>query len=120
MSFLLVPIFSRAAHITSRNFRTTNLLLQLDMNSLFQTTSRLVFGRKPILNTLIQTRNKMKTHKAAAKRFIKTGTGYKRKQAGRNHGNGGFSSNSLRHLDSFVSVTDRGSQLKKLKKFLEC
>lgn len=90
------------------------------MNSIFQSASKLVFGKRPALNTLIQTRNKMKTHKAAAKRFIKTGTGYKRKQAGRNHGNGGFSSNTLRHLDSFVSVSDKGGHLKKLKKYLEC
>lgn len=89
------------------------------MNSLFQTASKIIFGQKPVLNTLIQTRTKMKSHKAAAKRFIKTGTGYKRKQAGRNHGNGGFSTNSLRHLDSFVSVNTKGNHLRKLKKYLE-
>lgn len=60
----------------------------------------------------------MKTHHSAAKRFIKIGNGYKRKQAGRKHGNGGFSSNLLRHLDNFVPVTSKGGHLKKLKKFL--
>lgn len=86
--------------------------------SLFQSATRIIFGKKPAINTLIQTRNKMKTHKAAAKRFIKTGNGFKRKQAGRNHGNGGFSANSIRHLDSFVPVTEKGGHLKKLKNSL--
>lgn len=86
--------------------------------SLFQSATRIIFGKKPAINTLIQTRNKMKTHKAAAKRFIKTGNGFKRKQAGRNHGNGGFSANSIRQLDSFVPVTDKGGHLKKLKNSL--
>lgn len=63
---------------------------------------------------LMQTRNKMKTNKTAAKRFVKIGDGYKRKQAGRNHGNGRFSSNSLRHLDSFTKVDNHGQHLKKL------
>lgn len=67
---------------------------------------------------LMQCRTKMKTHKSSAKRLIRTGTGIKRKQAGRNHGNGGFSSNSLRHLDSFVPVTTKGDTLKKLDKFM--
>lgn len=62
----------------------------------------------------------MKTHKAAAKRFIKTADGYKRKQAGRNHGNGGFSAPSLRHLDNFVTVLNKGGHLKKLQKHLDC
>ncbi|ODV79442.1 uncharacterized protein CANTADRAFT_51804 [Suhomyces tanzawaensis NRRL Y-17324] len=68
--------------------------------------------------TLIQVRTKMKTHKAADKRFIRTGTGIKRKQAGRNHGNGGFSAPSLSHLDSFVKVGNKGGHFKKLDKFL--
>lgn len=86
--------------------------------SIFQNAQRAILSKKPILNMMIQTRNKMKTHKAAAKRFIKTADGFKRKQAGRNHGNGGFSSNSIRHLDSFTTVTSKGGHLKKLKKFL--
>lgn len=61
----------------------------------------------------------MKTHKAAAKRFVKTGNGFKRKQAGRNHGNGRFSSNTLSHLDSFIPVTDKGGNLKKLKQYVK-
>lgn len=80
--------------------------------------ARLVFTKRPIANMLIQTRLKMKSHKAAAKRFIKTGNGLKRKQAGRNHGNGGFSANSIRQLDSFVPVTNKGNHLKKLQKYL--
>lgn len=84
--------------------------------SFFQYATRVV-AKKPVIS-LIQTRTKMKTHKAAAKRFIKTGTGIKRKQAGRNHGNGGFSSSFLRHLDSFIKVGDRGGHLKKLQKFM--
>lgn len=87
------------------------------MNSLFQTATRLFLGHKPLANVL-QMRFKMKSHKAAAKRFIKTGTGFKRKQAGRNHGNGGFSAPSLRHLDSFIPVTDKGGHLKKLKQHI--
>jgi len=84
----------------------------------FQTT-RVAFTRSPVANVLIQTRNKMKSHKAAAKRFIKTGTGIKRRQAGRNHGNGGFSSNSLSHMDGFVKVTDKGNHLKKIMRSLQ-
>lgn len=84
--------------------------------SFLQYATRAV-AKKPVIS-LIQTRTKMKTHKAAAKRFIKTGTGIKRKQAGRNHGNGGFSSSSLSHLDSFVKVSDKGGHLKKLQKFM--
>lgn len=90
------------------------------MNNIFGATGRAIFGQKPALNVLLQTRTKMKTHKAAAKRFIKTGDGYKRKQAGRNHGNGNFSANSISHLDSFVKVTDKGNHLKHLKRYLEC
>lgn len=68
--------------------------------------------------TMIQTRNKMKSHKAASKRFIKTAQGFKRKQAGRNHGNGRFSSHDLQHLDSFVKVGKKGGHLKNLEKSL--
>lgn len=76
-------------------------------------------GLNPVRGmNMMQVRTKMKTHHSAAKRFIKIGNGYKRKQAGRKHGNGGFSSNLLRHLDSFVPVTNKGGHLKKLKKFL--
>lgn len=80
--------------------------------------AKLIFQKNPTA-VLLQTRTKMKTHKAAAKRFIKTGNGYKRKQAGRNHGNGRFSSNNLSHLDSFVPVTAKAGHLKKLKQYLK-
>lgn len=85
------------------------------MNSLFN-ASRLLFGKTPAVNLIMQTRPKTKTCKAMAKRFIKTGSGYKRKQAGRNHGNGNFSAHSINHLDSFVAVTNKGQHLRKLKK----
>lgn len=89
------------------------------ISALFR-TAKLALARKPVFSlNMLQTRTKMKSHKAAAKRFIKTGTGYKRKQAGRNHGNGGFSANSVKHLDTFVSVNNKGGHLKKLTKYLE-
>lgn len=67
---------------------------------------------------LMQTRTKMKTSKTIAKRFIKNAEGLKRKQAGRNHGNGGFSSRSLAHLDTWVQVTNKGGHLKKLERYV--
>lgn len=82
--------------------------------------ARAALVKRPAVNVLLHTRNKMKSHKAVAKRFIKTGTGIKRKQAGRNHGNGGFSSNSLSHLDPFVKVTAKGNHLKKITRSLQC
>lgn len=85
----------------------------------FNQAAKLMAYKRPAINILLQTRNKMKSHRAAAKRFIKTGGhGFKRKQAGRNHGNGNFSSNSLNHLDSFVRVSQKGGHLKKLRKYL--
>lgn len=64
----------------------------------------------------MQTRTvKMKTHKGAAKRFIITGTGIKRKCASRNHGNGGWSQRSLKNLDGFGKVTAKGGHLAKLQ-----
>ncbi|KAK6199578.1 uncharacterized protein RJT21DRAFT_48075 [Scheffersomyces amazonensis] len=75
-------------------------------------TNRAVL-KNPV-TVLLQTRFKSKTNHSIAKRFIKTGTGIKRKQAGRNHGNGGFSTRSLQHLDKFVSVTNKDKQLKKV------
>ncbi|OBA23578.1 hypothetical protein METBIDRAFT_36097 [Metschnikowia bicuspidata var. bicuspidata NRRL YB-4993] len=86
------------------------------MNQFLSTANKVIFGQRPAVSLLIQTRNKTKTCKAMAKRFIKTGSGYKRKQAGRNHGNGNFSAHSIRHLDSYVAVTNKGLHLKKLKK----
>ncbi|RLV84570.1 hypothetical protein JA9_000259 [Meyerozyma sp. JA9] len=88
------------------------------LGNVLEAATRLVFTKRPFANMLIQTRFKMKSHKAAAKRFIKTGHGLKRKQAGRNHGNGGFSANSIRQLDSFVPVTNKGNHLKKLQRYL--
>lgn len=88
------------------------------LGSLISNTVKVVFQKNPTA-LLMQTRTKMKTHKAAAKRFVKTGNGFKRKQAGRNHGNGRFSSNTLSHLDSFIPVTDKGGNLKKLKQYVK-
>ncbi|KAK6462821.1 hypothetical protein DFJ63DRAFT_342425 [Scheffersomyces coipomensis] len=87
--------------------------------SLFTPAKRAVFNIKisPV-TMLLQTRTKMKTNKSAAKRFIKTGTGIKRKQAGRNHGNGGFSTSSLQSLDSFVSLNNKGKHLKKISEVI--
>lgn len=90
------------------------------MNSLFRVATKAVFGKRLPMHPLLQMRFKMKSHKAAAKRFIKTGSGFKRKQAGRNHGNGNFSANSISHLDSFVPVNNKGKHLKFLKKYLDC
>ncbi|CAN3360852.1 hypothetical protein DICA3_F07734 [Diutina catenulata] len=87
------------------------------LGSLFKNTRMML--RSPVSTILMQTRNKMKTHKAAAKRFIKTGTGIKRRSAGRNHGNGGFSSHSLSHLDGFVKINNKGQHLKKIGKFMK-
>lgn len=92
---------------------------QLFMNSIFQTASRFVLGQKHVMNNFLQVRTKMKSHHAAAKRFIKTADGFKRKQAGRKHGNGGFTPRSLRHLDLWVPVTNKGGHLKKLEKFID-
>ncbi|KAM9940031.1 hypothetical protein OXX80_000483 [Metschnikowia pulcherrima] len=88
------------------------------MNGIFGTTAKIMFGQKSAVSQLIQTRMKTKTCKAMAKRFIKTGNGFKRKQAGRNHGNGNFSSHAINHLDSYVPVTNKGLHLRKIKKAL--
>lgn len=88
------------------------------IGNIFQSASRMIFSKKPALNILLQTRNKMRSHKSSAKRFIRTGTGLKRKQAGRNHGNSKFSANAIRHLDSFIPVSDKAGHKKKLMKFL--
>ncbi|KAL6453742.1 hypothetical protein SBY92_005314 [Candida maltosa Xu316] len=72
------------------------------------------FTAKPfVANVFMQTRNKMKSHKAATNRFVKTNLGLRRKHAGVNHGNGRFSYASLRHLRGLVEVTNKGGHLKK-------
>lgn len=90
----------------------------LDMfGSICESTLRVVF-RQPAAQMLMQLRNKSRIHKAAAKRFVKAGEGYKRRQAGRNHGNGGFSASSMSHLNGYVRVDNRGGHVSKLKKML--
>lgn len=61
----------------------------------------------------------LKTHKGAAKRWWFTGTGeMMRKQAGRRHGNVGWShARILRHLNGSVSAANT-QRYKKLRKFL--
>lgn len=64
-------------------------------------------GKPSSVNLLVQTRTKMKSHKAAANRFIKRASGLKRKQAGVNHGNGRFSYSALKGLRGFVEVSNK-------------
>lgn len=73
-------------------------------------------AKQPVNSALMQVRTKMKSHKGAAKRFIITGTGIKRKCASRNHGNGGWSQNYLASMDGFSKVTNKGGHLAKLQK----
>ena len=68
-------------------------------------------GKPSSVNLLVQTRTKMKSHKAAANRFIKRASGLKRKQAGVNHGR--FSYSALKGLRGFVDVSNKGGHLKK-------
>lgn len=86
------------------------------MNSFFGSVGS--YGRTTAFNFLLQTRAKSKTNKSIVKRFIKAGNGYVRKQAGRNHGNGSFCVSSLKHLNGFVPVTEKGNHLKKIKTVL--
>lgn len=86
--------------------------------SVFGAAMRTTIVKSPASKALMQVRTKMKSHNAADKRFIKTGTGIKRKQAGRNHGNGRFSASSLSHLDTFVKVGNAGGHLKKLARYM--
>ncbi|RLV90772.1 hypothetical protein JA1_004332 [Spathaspora sp. JA1] len=81
-----------------------------------QSASRSIFGNKPIINTLLQTRTKMKSHKGIRARFIKTASGLKRKKAGRNHGNGRFANSELKPLNGYFEVEGK-KDLKKLLKY---
>ncbi|AOW25795.1 ribosomal protein L35 [Candida albicans L26] len=81
--------------------------------NIIQSTSRILMGKPSSVNLLVQTRTKMKSHKAAANRFIKRASGLKRKQAGVNHGNGRFSYSALKGLRGFVEVSNKGGHLKK-------
>lgn len=91
------------------------------MNLLINTISRTQYSGRCLfasfMSNQIQVRTKMKSNKSLSKRFVKVAHGFKRKQMGRNHGNGRFSANSLRHLDSFVPVTSNGRHIKKISKF---
>lgn len=91
---------------------------QAMLGSILKSTFQALYNKKHVSATLMLVRHKMKGHKASEKRLIRTGTGIKRKQAGRNHGNGGFSPASLHHLDHFVKVTNRGGHLTKLNKIM--
>lgn len=65
-------------------------------------------------------RTLMKTHKGAAKRWIKTGNGYKRGKVGRKHGNAGWSQRLLQHKDGKTMALGKGhgDMKKKLKRLL--
>lgn len=67
-------------------------------------------------SSLVLTRTLMKTHKGAAKRWKKTANSFKRGKAGRNHGNIGWSRNSLKSLSG--TALAHCSQLKRLKRLL--
>ena len=75
-----------------------------------------IFAPKTGSASLILTRNLMKTHKGAAKRWKKTANGFKRGKAGRNHGNAGWSRNSLKTL-SGRALAD-STQTHRLKRLL--
>ncbi|ODV85040.1 hypothetical protein CANARDRAFT_188831, partial [[Candida] arabinofermentans NRRL YB-2248] len=60
-------------------------------------------------------RNLTKTHRAAYKRWRKTGDGYKRGQQGRKHGNAGFSQRVLGKRSGIAyATTQQAKQLKRL------
>ncbi|CAG98860.1 mitochondrial 54S ribosomal protein bL35m [Kluyveromyces lactis] len=75
-----------------------------------------LLGSKTNVSSLILTRNLMKTHKGAAKRWRKTANSFKRGKAGRNHGNAGWSRNSLKSL-SGRSLAD-STHMHRLKRLL--
>ncbi|KAG7195168.1 uncharacterized protein KQ657_003692 [Scheffersomyces spartinae] len=87
------------------------------LGNIFESNLRAAF-RRPAVQMLMQLRSKSRIHKAAAKRFVKAGEGFKRRQAGRNHGNGGFSASSMSHLNGYVRVDNKGGHVSKLKKML--
>lgn len=74
------------------------------------------FFPRASVSPMILTRNLMKTHKGAAKRWKKTAYGFKRGKAGRNHGNAGWSRNSLKCL-SGKALAD-STHTHKLKRLL--
>lgn len=75
-----------------------------------------IMGSRSPVTSLILSRNLMKTHKGAAKRWRKTANSFKRGKAGRNHGNAGWSRNSLKSL-SGRSLAD-SSHIQRLKRLL--
>lgn len=66
--------------------------------------------------SLVLTRNLMKTHKGAAKRWKKTANSYKRGRAGRNHGNAGWNKSTLKSLDG--KTLAHPTHIKHLKRLL--
>ncbi|CCD25600.1 mitochondrial 54S ribosomal protein bL35m NDAI_0F02820 [Naumovozyma dairenensis CBS 421] len=77
---------------------TPDMFTVSSMSSLFK-TGLLSMGLKgQSFNSLVITRNLMKTHKGAAKRWRKSAQGFKRGIAGRNHGNVGWSHRYLNKL----------------------
>ncbi|KAH3901393.1 mitochondrial 54S ribosomal protein bL35m SCDLUD_002885 [Saccharomycodes ludwigii] len=67
--------------------------------------------------SLIFTRSyKLKTHKGAAKRWLKTANSWKRGHPGRKHGNAGWGKANLKQLDG--KTLAHSSHLRRLKKLL--
>ncbi|GMM37990.1 Mrp35 protein [Saccharomycopsis crataegensis] len=75
-------------------------------------------ARTPV--TTVFTRGMMKTHKGAAKRWIKTAKGFKRGKVGRKHGNAGWSQRLLQHKDGKTESMGKGhgDMNKRLKRLL--
>ncbi|QLL32791.1 hypothetical protein HG536_0D03130 [Torulaspora globosa] len=66
--------------------------------------------------SLMLTRNLMKTHKGAAKRWRKTADSFKRGKAGRSHGNAGWSRRSLKALSGKTLAHE--THIKHLKRLM--
>ncbi|QLQ79666.1 hypothetical protein HG537_0C03140 [Torulaspora globosa] len=66
--------------------------------------------------SLMLTRNLMKTHKGAAKRWRKTANSFKRGKAGRSHGNAGWSRRSLKSLSGKTLAHE--THIKHLKRLM--
>ncbi|KAL3232473.1 hypothetical protein RNJ44_04389 [Nakaseomyces bracarensis] len=66
--------------------------------------------------SMILTRNLMKTHRGALKRWRKTANGFKRGIAGRKHGNIGWSHRSLKNLTGRTPAHE--TQTKRLKRLM--
>lgn len=66
--------------------------------------------------SMVLTRNLMKTHRGALKRWRKTANGFKRGLAGRKHGNIGWSHRSLKNLTGRTEA--HSTHTKRLKRLM--